>query len=382
MWPRHIDFAAILCRLFNQANFRKVSVMAERDTLLAHMIPGLTNQVEVAATKALVYILNKSEAAMSALNGLIQDTIGASLEPVTSLVAEKSYTTTAEDSGRVDFVGYDKGANQRVVGEAKFGAALSVGQGGGYLGQLAEGTSVLLFVVPDYRIDYLWGEVRRDVEGHSAQWRLGQTRINGRIHSAEVEGRDWHLMMVSWQAILQRMHETSAGEPHVQADIRQLLGLTERLDREALLPFSKEDLSPQIARRMSDLRRIYDQVWEKCKTEDWITWRGTSRDLQAAYGHYCQLSGADAWFGVYYELWAQGDCVDTPFWVTLYNGSQSLADEISRKLDLRAVENNYGHQCFPVFLKLGAEGPEIVAALVLQLQRIAESVKGATSDSA
>ena len=51
-------------------------------------------------------------------------------------------------------------------------------------------------------------------------------------------------------------------------------------------------------------------------------------------------------------------------------------------MDLRAVENNYGHQCFPVSLKLGAEGPEIVEALVLQLQRIAESVKGATSDSA
>ena len=352
--------------------------MAERDTLLAHMIPGLTTQVEVAATKALVYILNKSEAAMSALNGLVQDTIGSSLEPVRSVEAERSYTTAAEESGRVDFVGYDKGGNQRVVGEAKFGAALSVGQGGGYLGQLAEGTSVLLFVVPDYRIDYLWEEVRRDVEGSSAQWKLGQTRINGRIQSAEVEGRDWHLMMVSWQAILQRMYETSFGEPHVQADIRQLLGLTERLDREALLPFGKEDLSPQIARRMGDLRRIYDQVWGKCKDEEWITWRRPSQDLQVGYGHNCQLSSADAWFGVYYELWAQGDCVDTPFWVTLYNGSQSLADESSRKLDLRVVEDKYGNKCFPIFLKLGAEGPEIVAAIVLQLKCIAESVKGAT----
>ena len=197
IWTWLIAFAAILCRLFDQANWRRV--MVEKDTLLAHMIPALTTQVEVAATKALVYILNKSEAAMSALNNLIQDTIGSSLEPVISVEAEKSYTTAEEESGRVDLLGYDKGGNQRVLGEAKFGAALSAGQGGGYLGQLAEGTSVLLFVVPDYRIDYLWEEVRRDVEDNSTQWKLGPTRVNGRIHSADVEGRDWHLMMVSWQ---------------------------------------------------------------------------------------------------------------------------------------------------------------------------------------
>ena len=122
--------------------------MAQGETLLAHMVPSLTPQVEVAATKALAYVLNKSDAALGALNHLIQDTIHSQLEPIQDVRVEETYQTQ-EGSGRLDFVGYDKDGHRRVIGESKFWAKLLEGQGSSYMEQLAQGIAVLLFVVPD-----------------------------------------------------------------------------------------------------------------------------------------------------------------------------------------------------------------------------------------
>ena len=43
--------------------------MAESDTLLANLIPRITNRVEDVAVEALGYILGESKASLAALNG-------------------------------------------------------------------------------------------------------------------------------------------------------------------------------------------------------------------------------------------------------------------------------------------------------------------------
>ena len=349
--------------------------MADSDTLLAHLVPSITSQVEVAATKALAYILDNSASARKGLLDLVENTVGARLESVTRFVAEDAYKTNGGEVGRVDFAGYDHEGKRRVVGEAKFGAALSPGQGSGYLGQLEKGNSVLLFVVPDYRIDHLWEEVRTDVEGGQSQWKLGQTKTQGRIKSADVEEHDGHLMMVSWQNLLLRMQENASGETQTQADIQQLLGLTERLDRDAVLPFGKEDLSPHFGRRMRDLRIIYDDVISRIRKENWVTaWYGTSRYPQSAYGQFCQISGVGSWFGVYYRLWARGDCEETPFWLEVDNCPHSILAEIDNQLNVKTVNN----KSIPIRLKLGVERQEIVDSIVDQLVIISQIIREAS----
>ena len=155
--------------------------MAESDTLLAHLILDvrLTGQVEVAATRSLAFILNKSTSAMSSLVELISNQTGGHFEEIIGVVAEDAYQTEG-GSGRIDFVGYDTNGEKRIVGEAKFDAAISPGQGGGYLHQLTKsGDAVLMFVVPDYRIDYLWGQVRRDVESTGRGSKIGGNPDSG-----------------------------------------------------------------------------------------------------------------------------------------------------------------------------------------------------------
>ena len=182
-------------------------------------------------------------------------------------------------------------------------------------------------------------------------------------------------MMVSWRILLLKMHENAIGETQTQADIRQLLGLTERLDREALLPFGKEDLSPQIARRMRDLRIIYDDVISRIRNETWVTaWYGTSRYPQSAYGQFFQISGVGSWFGVYYSLWSRGDCEETPFWLEIDDCPHSISVEIENRLHVKTLND----KSIPIRLKLGVERKEIVDSIVNQLV-IVSQIMGKTS---
>ena len=45
------------------------------------------------------------------------------------------------------------------------------------------------------------------------------------------------------------------------AEIRQLRGLAERMDEDAFLPFRGGNFSPELPRRLLDLRRVYEQEW-------------------------------------------------------------------------------------------------------------------------
>ena len=158
--------------------------MAENDTLLAHMVTTLTNQTEIAATSALVYILKKSAAALGAWNKMVQETIREEIEPVQDLTVEETFKV-GDVGGRLDFVGRDMNGKKRVIGESKFWAKLLEGQGSSYITQLDPGIAVLMFVVPDARIDYLWWEVGRDVVGDDVREKLKFLETGTRTRCAQ-----------------------------------------------------------------------------------------------------------------------------------------------------------------------------------------------------
>ena len=126
--------------------------MAENDTLLAHLAYRIAGGEENAAVEALAYILNRSESARAAFNDLVSGVAGVQMEECTQFRTQ----VIAEDNSRPDFVGYDAAREKRVIGEAKFWAALGKGQAKAYLEQLpATGPSMLLFVAPDIRLNRL-----------------------------------------------------------------------------------------------------------------------------------------------------------------------------------------------------------------------------------
>lgn len=126
--------------------------MAEEPTLLAHLAPRLTSQVEDAATDALAFILNNSEACRAVLDDLLRDG-GFEPEPIERVETQVTY----EDGSRPDMVGYDGTGGKRLLVESKFWASLLQGQASGYFGQWEEdGPGVLLFIAPNSRIETLW----------------------------------------------------------------------------------------------------------------------------------------------------------------------------------------------------------------------------------
>lgn len=349
--------------------------MVENDTLLAHLAHQIAGGAENAATEALVYILNKSKLAAATFNAWIEAITKVSMEDCTHFDTQ----VTAEDNSRPDFVGFDKDGEKRVIGEAKFWAKLQEGQGSGYLNQLACGNAVLMFVVPDIRIDYLWWEVGRDVAGNEdVQENLEFFETGNRTRAAKVRNTDRYLLMVSWRDLLKALHDCTVAEPNVQSDIRQLQGLAELMDSEEVRPFGQEELGPDVGRRMRDLRRLYDDVVGMWNDVEWAdtSGYGSSAQPQTGYGRYLVFAGYEAWFGVYYDLWARGDCADTPFWLELYGLNQDspvTVRDLNDKLHLNIVDDDY----VPIHLKTGVSGEAVVDHILGQLSRIADAIEEA-----
>ncbi len=343
--------------------------MTQHDTLLAHLALRIAGGPENAAVEALVYILKRSNSAASFFNRLIADSVRAPVEDCKEFQAQ----VVADDNSRPDFVGYDKDGENRVIGEAKFGAKLLPGQGLSYLGQLSgSGNAVLLFVVPDARIDYLWGEVGRDITQGEEQIELEPIDRSNRTRSAQVKGTSGYLVMVSWRDLLKGMHDHAAGEPGIQENIRQLQGLAERMDSEEFLPLRQDELSPHLARRMHDLGQIYEKVVSTLSQKEWANYISSRNTAQppTGYGRALELSEYSVWFGVYFDLWARGDCEDTPFWVQFYGWERPKLNQVTRTLGLQLSDNEY----VPVHLKTGVEIQVVVYDIVAQLKIIADAI--------
>ena len=230
--------------------------MAEETTLLAHLVPRLTNRGEDTATDALAFILNKSAACRAALDRLLQDG-GFDLKPLNRFQTQVTY----EDGSRPDMIGYNQSDEKRLIVESKFWANLLQGQASGYLDQLeGEGPGVLLFIAPDKRIDTLWHEIQLQMkdDGNGVELELMETP--GRIRKARITGSHKRVMLVSWTLLLDSLAAAVPGDSVTAQDIRQLCGFAQMQDAEAFLPIHPEELAPFLPRRIRALNDLIDDV--------------------------------------------------------------------------------------------------------------------------
>ena len=360
--------------------------MAATDTLLAYMIPS--NQAEVSATKALAYILNKYEAALEVFNRLVSNTIDPSLAPVKRVRVEVYYVSGRGDPGRLDLVGYDENNGQRVIVEAKFGATLGEGQGSGYFCQLPEkDTSVLLFLVPNYRIDYLWSAATQDLLTGVPGATLDEAEPKGQIKYSRVIiddlVTDRYLMIVSWRQLLEEIRQKTGDNFDFQSDVYQLRGLTERMDTQAFQPITDQEieLGPEFASRNRDFINLIEGATDQARIAGWLSTDGL-RPISFGYGYgrYVALSGVTSfWLGVNYDLWAATS--ESPIWLSVPpHSSQNFAlVEIERKLNVR-VQPNEGDiwSWIPIRLEPGKGFDEVRDSVVSQLKAVADVIKDAT----
>lgn len=333
--------------------------MAANTSLLAHLIPRLTIQVENAATDALGYILNNSEQCMQALNHLLNEG-GIQIERIASVRTQVTY----EDGSRPDMVGYDKDYVARLIVEAKFFAALQEDQAPAYAEQFDESEpAVLLFVCPELRVPTLWAAITRQVE---QRWALEPIEAAAGYRRARRTGTELQLLLTSWIRLLDRMDSQTADE-NSKSDISQLRGLAQAQDAQAFLPIRSEELSPAFAHRAVWYKRLVDDVVDAHGVAE--GWMNTNRLMATSqwygYGRYFRFSGPDGhyWFGINHERWAAKD--DTPLWVRISDSVKISTRDVAKALKVK-VEDRW----IPIHISVGVEYDDVIDSVVAQLKAI------------
>lgn len=342
--------------------------MAESWTLLADLIPKLTNRIEDSAVEALGSILKESKASLAALNSLVR-TGGVIMPEIIRIQTQ----VRGDEGTRPDLVGLDAEGKERLLIEAKFWAGLTENQPNAYLARLPDDSpAALLFVAPEARIRALWPELE-----HRAEGKLVSADGGDGIRIALVDGADKRLMIVSWARLLGRMSERVREvheDPGVQAGIQQLLGLTQRMDAEEPLPLHQEEFAPHFARRVRNYMSLVDEATEKGAAEKWLESRrkdGTS--AWRGYGWSLQFAGTTAWFGIRWSLWRGNGT--TPLWLQIQGESEYVLNQVRDKLP-----PSPGDRWIPIYLKTGVEYSVVLDDVVRQLKAVCDAVNEAKAD--
>ena len=320
--------------------------MTTQTTLFAQILPIFTNQTERVATEALRHILQQSAPARQALQSMLLSA-GVATGSLTRFQTEAG----GDDGERIDLACEDENREERVLIEAKFWAGLTDNQPNTYLARLPQtGHSALLFITPAERMETLWPELcGRAQQAHQ----ITITVETGDVRSAVIDDSERKMMMTSWRALLEQLETraSAAGDPAAMADIRQLRGLTERMDADAFLPLHSDELGPEFPRRMLNLVRLVDDAAQRAMANDWAEARGLRVTPQwHGYGRYFYLYGIEIWFGINFLHWAGAG--QTPLWL------------------LHRAENVW----YPVILPTGVEYADVLDSVVGQIDLIGQHI--------
>ena len=337
--------------------------MSYETTLFAHIAPRFTNRIEDVAVEALGHILSNSEAARSALTDKLRSG-GIAVDSIERVQTQ----AIGEERERPDLAGFDDSGAERVLIEAKFWAGLTENQPNQYLKRLTlDRPAAVLFVAPAARLETLWPELDRRAD---KEFTLIGATTPGDLRAATVSGGERRLMLTSWAALLDLM-ETRANEASeltTQTDIRQLRGLTVRMDADAFLPWRSEDLGPEFARRMQGLPRLIDDATNRLRGEGLVSTSGLRiTPLRRGYGRYINLGGVGTWFGIHFPAWARHS--DTPLWLSFYAGLPERLREAGLADRMIGIEGEF---CIPIELPTRVEYDAVLDSVVNSLKRFAE----------
>ena len=323
--------------------------MSDNSSLMAYLVPRLTNQVENAATDALAYILNRSAESMQALNDLLREG-GFAIEPIARVETQVTY----EDGSRPDMAGYDARQLKRLLVEVKFWHALTDDQASGYARQFdSPGPAVLMFIAPESRVPSLWAGIARQLGNQGVLEHIASDRGTERAKVVDEclakNGVDLHVALVSWARLLDWL-DVVVGDDDVRSDIRQLRGLAQAQDLQAFLPIHSQELGPNLGNRLVWYTQLVDDVIHRGVDKAWMDIKGLqARSQWYGYGRYFRFVGVEGycWFGVNFERWAYYG--DTPLWLHRFDGNQSLG-------------------WTPIYPKLGVEYHEVLDDVVSKLR--------------
>ncbi|MBK6742564.1 MAG: hypothetical protein IPG66_06105 [Hydrogenophilales bacterium] len=348
--------------------------------LLGALALRFSTSPENLATEGLLYVLHSSLASRSAFEDIIRT---CDVETESDLRYD---TQRIGDGGEIpDMVALDKSGRERLIVEAKFWASLTDNQPVRYLDRLPVGLpGLLLFITPSARFGTLWPElIRRCVEaGQLAE--NSCPFIENHVLRAVRVSEHHALAMVSWRELCMRLKLAcqDQGDFSAIASIDQLAGLCERMDANAFLPLTSEELGSGLGRRYKQFIDLASKAVDRAIALN-VAARPTGRNRSGGW-YPLVLCGNPAYVCFNPDLWEQ--YAETPLWLRIDNPDDSRLAHV--------LDNLLSHACFmngikairklddgrlwiPLYPVIGKEETAVLDDLVDQLRVVSDVISSA-----
>ena len=339
-------------------------------SVLAYVIDRGALAAEPAATQALAYILNSNPEVARAFVGMLYDA-NIDFEPG-RIEAEQGH-----GEARPDLTVQDSDGHVRVFVENKFWAGLTAAQPVTYLKEMRqEPPSALLFIVPEQRMASVWNELKSRCGEAGLEW---ADAPGGSVLTWARVGCDT-MLIVSWRYVLDRLLNAASAGGHddLGRDILQLQALTDRMDTEAFLPLRAEEAADQeTARRINNyVDLISDIIGElkraKIADTQGLRWGNTAHSS----GHFINIHAHhkfESWLGIHIIAWREAGI--SPLWLRFGTRTGVVADHFKTIPKLfEDVRLRHNELYVPIRLKIGVEREGVIADVVAQIEKIADTV--------
>ncbi len=295
------------------------------ESLLAHLYSKIKGSQEDVATLSLQYIISSSAKLNDAFNRLLSESLNIQLDSDITY----SCQSVGENSERPDMSGLNRDGKEVILCEMKFYAGLTSNQPNGYLDRLVkEGGKALAFVCPEQRRVSLWNKILELCNEN------GRDVLEENGFRAKVDGIS--MTVVTWAEIIEILRRT-ASSVAIEAlpDIAQLSGFCDMMDNTAFVPFSSEDLGPEIARREERYFLVLDRLFDTLVANNDIEASGKglkSSPNRNGYTKYIKIN--DYSVALIYDrtAWTDMTSAETPFWFYFNDDDWDQTDELKSKL--------------------------------------------------
>jgi hypothetical protein len=345
------------------------------DTLVGFLAVKLGTHPENVATEALNYILRSVDARRGFLR-LVANSNGIAPESL-------RFRTQAsdEDGARPDIVGERTDGSVSIIIEAKFWAGLTDNQPVAYLKNLPAG-SLLMFVAPEKRFELLWAEIVRKI----ADSGLGVSAPNSiQLGFRSALCGDKTLALTSWRALLSAIAAAveTAGDVSTSADVRQLVGLCERMDSEAFLPLTSDELCPTWGRRVVQFGQIASDLTDLLVGKGLASVKGCKASAGNGWsGRYLRIHGYGAYLHCSFWKWPKLGC--SPIWLELKGPDFKPMPIILDVIKGSGIQffDWHGNCAIPIFIRPGVERDELIADALEQVIKVVSLLKTVAIENA
>jgi hypothetical protein len=307
-------------------------------TVFSHIVLNMLSQdYENVATESLSFILQNSEHARLGMTKLLRGVVPDM--PVLFFRTQQGERLEDRDF-RPDMMGVNE-REVRAYIENKFEAGLTDNQPNTYIAQLASipKSTILLVVVPEDRIEMMWGELNRRLSAAGTAISADMPTENI-VHAAKTSVGPF-LAITSWNRLLFRLEAESSEDLGAKSDLNQLRALCDAADRDAFIPFAEVMVSDQrTPALLLQVNAIVQAAIGKGQNEGSLNLdklrSAASWDRIGQWANVGDRNDVGYFLGLNLKLWKIFG--QTPLWLVFTNSTWGRAGEVRKFIEPFAAE--------------------------------------------